>query len=286
MKAILKNSIIMLLMIVLLTGCSTNNEEADEVEDAGSVTESTEEEELLVEEEAEEEENVESIDLEGHSLLIFCGAGMKNPFEKIAEQFEEQTGCEVQVTYGNAAQIHTQISTTEEGDFFIAGSEEEVKPVEDFVLSSKDLVEHIPVLVVKSGNPKDIKEPVDLSNDGVKFIMGDPQATPIGKIANKVISDFELEGKVDIVANTATAPAMVIALEAGEADVGLVWKENIQTDKLEIVNSKEMDAYIKTIPAVMLSGTSDEEAQKAFNDYLDSQDAKDIWIEFGYNIIE
>lgn len=211
---------------------------------------------------------------------------MNNPFEKIAEQFEEQTACEVQVTYGNAAQIHTQINTAEEGDFFIAGSEEEVKPVEDFVLSSKDLVEHIPVLVVKAGNPKEIKEPVDLANDGVKFIMGDPEATPIGKIANKIISDFDVKDKVDIVANTATAPAMVTALEAGEADVGLVWKENIQTDKLEIVDSKEMDAYIKTIPAVMLSVSSNKEAQKAFNDYLDTQDVKDIWIEFGYNIIE
>ena len=280
MKAIFKNGIIMLLLIVLLTGCSAGNKEASEVEDPESVTESSEEKEV------EEDENLEAADLEGHSLLIFCGAGMKNPFEKIAEQFEEQTACEVQVTYGNAAQIHTQINTTEEGDFFVAGSEQEVKPIEDFVLSSKDLVEHIPVLVVKSGNPKDINEPVDLANDGVKFIMRDPEATPIGKIANKIISDFEIEGRVDVIANTATAPAMVTALEAGEADVGLVWKENIQTDKLEIVDSKEMDAYIKTIPAVMLSGTRDEEAQNAFNDYLDSQDVKDIWIEFGYNIIE
>ena len=79
---------------------------------------------------------------------------------------------------------------------------------------------------------------------------------------------------------------MVTVLEAGEADVALVWQENIKGDKLEIVDSKDMETYIKTIPAAMLSCTQDEEVQKIFNDYLDSQEVNDIWVEFGYKIIE
>lgn len=278
MKKTFKNSIVMLLLVILLTGCGTNQEAMKPAdENNSSVT-------------AHPEENVgqedEGTKLDGHSLLIFCGAGMKNPFEKIAQQFQESTGCEVQVTYANAAQIQTQINTAKEGDFFIAGSKEEVKPVEDLVQSSKDLVQHIPVLAVASGNPKGITGPADLSADGVKFIMGDPESTPIGKIANKVISDFQLKDKINIVANTATAPAMIIALEAGEADAALVWQENVKSDKLEIVDSEDMAPYIKIIPAALLSCTADEEAQKAFNEYLDTQEVKDIWIEFGYKIAE
>lgn len=271
MKNIFKNGIIILFLVTLLTGCVTKKEELELVDgenDQGTTVED------------------QDVNLYGHSLLIFCGAGMKDPFEKIAELFEETTGCEMHVTYGNAAQSHTQINKSQEGDFFIAGSDQEVKPVEEFVLSSKDLVEHIPVLVVENGNPKEINGPLDLAKEGVRFIMGDPEATPIGKIANKMISDFELEGKIDIIANTATAPAIVQALEVGEADVGLVWKENIKDEKLEIVDSREMDKYIKTIPAVMLSTVIDEKAQKIFNDYLDTQEVKNIWIEFGYKIVE
>lgn len=275
MNAIFKNSILLLLVILLVTGCSSGDVAKDSVEDIDNTTSK-----------AEENVSEDVMSLEGHSLLIFCGAGMKNPFEKIVEQFERETGCDVQVTYGNAAQIHTQIKTTGEGDFFIAGSDQEVKPVEDFVLSSKDLVEHVPVLAVKNGNPKDIKEPIDLSGGGVKFIMGDPESTPVGKVASKMMEDFELEGKVEVVANTATAPAMVTALEAGEADVGLVWKENIQEAEIEVVDSKEMEAYIKTIPVAVLAGTTDEAAQKSFSTYLDTDGVKDIWSEFGYNVIE
>ena len=272
MKRNFKIVIVMLTAMLLLVACSKSNEEEKPKEvEAGKV---------------EAEKRVEEKELEGNSLMIFCGAGMKNSFEKIAQEFQETTGCDVQVTYGNAAQIHTQINTAKEGDFFIAGSAEEVKPVEEWVTSSKDLVKHIPVLVVAKGNPKEINEPEDLVKEGVSFIMGDPEATPIGKIANKLMSEFKIKDKINIIANTATAPAMITAIEAGEADAGLVWKENVQSDKIEIVNSKAMEKYIKTIPAAMLNVSKDEKAQKIFNEYLDTQGVKNIWIDFGYEIVE
>ncbi len=277
MKNFLKSNIIILLLILLLTGCGTKDVTQNPADNDGDSNPA------LTDENNQEDENP---GLDGHSLLIFCGAGMKNPFEKIAQQFQETTGCDVQVTYANASQIQTQINNAKEGDFFIAGSKEEVARVEDLVLSTKDLVQHIPVLVVASGNPEAISGPADLTKEGVKFIMGDPESTPIGKIADKVISDFNLQDKINVVANTATAPAMVIALEAGEADAAIVWQENINSEKLEIVDSRDMDTYIKTIPAAMLSCTTDEEAQMLFNDYLDTQEVKDIWAEFGYKIVE
>ena len=90
----------------------------------------------------------QAANLQGQQLNIYCGAGMTEPFQKIADLFTEETGCEMNVTYANAAQIQTQITTTNEGDFFIAGSKEELKPVESAVASSEDLVKHIPVLAV------------------------------------------------------------------------------------------------------------------------------------------
>ena len=42
-------------------------------------------------------------DLTGQNLMIYCGAGMQQPFEEIAAAFSEETGCEMNVTYANAA---------------------------------------------------------------------------------------------------------------------------------------------------------------------------------------
>ena len=147
-----------------------------------------------------------SVNLKGQSLLIYCGAGMQKPFQKIADAFQAETGCEMNVTYANAGQIQAQISEAKQGAFFIAGSQEEVKPVASYVINSTPLVKHIPVLAVASGNPKNIKGIADLARKDVVTVIGDPKSTPIGKIAMKAFGDFEVKEKVNLVFETTFGP--------------------------------------------------------------------------------
>ena len=49
-------------------------------------------------------------DLTGHTLMIYCGAGMAAPFQEIADAFKDATGCQVNATYANAGQIQSQIT--------------------------------------------------------------------------------------------------------------------------------------------------------------------------------
>lgn len=225
-------------------------------------------------------------DLTGHTLHIFCGAGMKDPFEEIAQAFREESGCTVEVTYANAAQIQTQINTAQEGDFFLAGSHEELKPVTELVAQSVPLVRHIPVIAVQKGNPLGITGPESLAQEGVRVVTGDPEATPIGKIAAKLFSDYQLTDRVNVVSNTTTAPAMSTVLATGECDAVIIWKENVDPDSAEIVDCPEMEAYVKTIPAARLTCSADAEAADAFVSFLDSDTVWDIWTGYGYERAE
>lgn len=161
-------------MMLSLAGCAGSNEKTEDTKKAQTETENN------------TNENEDTVQIDG-SLSIYCGAGMQQPFQEIADAFQGETGCEMNVTYANAAQIQTQIQESQEGDFFIAGSKEELKPVEEFVTSSEDLVKHIPVLVVKEGNEKNIQGLNDLAREDVVTVIGDPESTPIGKIAKKGI---------------------------------------------------------------------------------------------------
>ncbi len=223
-------------------------------------------------------------DLNGHTLMIYCGAGMTNPFQEIADAFQKETGCEMNVTYANAGQIQSQITASKEGDMFIAGSADELKPVESYVTDQKNLVKHIPVLVVQAGNPKKITGLASLTEEGIRVIMGDVESTPIGKIAQKAFTDAGIIDQVTIVASTTTAPQISTAIAAGEADAAIVWKENSNIEGVEIVETEDMAPYVKTIPAASLSCSADSEALEAFNQYLDTDAAKEIWMKYGYEI--
>ena len=223
-------------------------------------------------------------DLSGQSLLIYCGAGMQQPFQEIADAFQKETGCEMNVTYANAAQIQTQITESKEGDFFIAGSADEVKPVKDDVSSSVDLVKHIPVLAVAKENPKHISGIADLGKSGVVTVIGDPESTPIGKIAKKAFSDFGISETVTLGATTTTAPQLATVVGLGEADAAIIWKENCNADGVEICETKDLDGYVKTVPAARLTFSQTSAAADAFSAFLSSNEANQIWSAYGYEL--
>lgn len=268
-KRLLSVLCVTVLSVATLIGCGTKNDTSKE---------------QVQEEQQEQQEEV--AELKGHSMMIYCGAGMQKPFQEIADVFQETTKCEMNITFANAGQIQSQITTSEEGDMFIAGSAEELKPVEEYVTSQKDLVKHIPVLAVAKGNPKSITGLDSLAEEGVLFIMGDVEATPIGKIAKKSLSEKGIFDQINIVANTTTAPQMATVVAEGEADAAIIWKENCKVDGVEIVDTKDLDTYVKTIPAASLKCAKDKVALDAFNKFLDSDVAKEIWTNYGYEIVK
>lgn len=218
------------------------------------------------------------------ALHVYCGAGMTRPFGEIAAAFTEKTGVKMEVTYANAGQIQAQIRTAQEGDFFIAGAVEELKPVEAWVSARRDLVRHIPVLAVARGNPKQLRGIKDLAGSGIRVVLGDAKATPIGKIADRAIADAGIAGKVNVVSRGVTAPSIFNALNVGECDAVIVWKENVSAS-MDIVPDPAMDAYVKTIPAASLSFSADPEGRKRFLDFLDSDEARAVWEKHGYVVV-
>ena len=253
-------------MVLALAGCSSG----------GSSSQSGEQ--------AAEPAAEEQASLEGKELNIYCGAGMTDPFQEIADAFEAETGCTMNVTFANAAQIQTQITTTEEGDFFIAGSADELKPVVDYVEQQTDLVKHIPVLAVPADNPKNITGLADLANCE-RVLVGDPESTPIGKIAQNALTKLGLWDAMmanNVLTTTTTAPQISTALANNEGDAGIVWKENVTDDGAVIVETTDLDAFVKTIPAAQLTCAADADAVAAFSEFLQTDTAWDIWAEYGY----
>lgn len=262
--------ILCVLMVLSFAGCGSDGKAGDSAESGQSADSSS----------------VKWESLEGKSLMIYCGAGMKQPFEEIAANFKEATKADVEVTYGNAAQIVSQITTAEKGDLFIAGAEGELAPLKEknYIADSKQLVKHIPVIAVPKGNPAGIEAISDLAD--ARLILGDADATPIGKIGDAVLTDAGLLDKANIIARTTTAPEMVTALSTGECDAAIVWKENAaKSDDVEVVDVKDMENYIKVIPAASLSCSENSEALAEFLEYLASDEATAVWEKYGYELV-
>lgn len=229
-------------------------------------------------------------DLDGHMLLIYCSEETEPPYGaiwQIACAFERDTGCNVHVSYENAEYIQSRIRRSEEGDMMITGYGDELKPVVSYVESKKELAKYIPVLVVQSGNPKNIFGLENLTGKNVKLMMGENLSfSPIGKIAKKALTDAGIFDKVHIKQTAVPASQMPAAIAAGEADAAIVWKGNCDIEGVEIVDTRDLEPYIKIISAASLNCSEDRDALDGFNRYLDTDSVRTIWMRYGYEIVE
>jgi molybdate transport system substrate-binding protein len=294
MKKIIISMLAVIMALFVLTGCSSADSAVDSTkQEASTETGVKEEAASTAGTEGSESENIstteansDKTDLTGKKLFVYCGAGMTKPFTEIVEAFQSETGAEVEVTFGNAAQIISQMKASNQGDVFIAGDQGELTTIQDeYVSDTKSLVKHIPVMAVQSGNPKGITGLKDFAKEGIKVVLGDSEATPIGKIADKALTDAGVLEQVNVVARTTTAPEIVTALTLGQCDAVIVWKENTNADGAEILESEDMDKYIKTVPAATLKCSTNTETLEAFLTFLDSKEAIDIWIKYGYEVL-
>lgn len=267
-----------LLSMCMLAGCGKNHMASDTAEESDKVSAET-----MVDEQTAASEATE---ISGEGLLVYCGAGMQKPFQEIANAFQEETGYEVVAVYANAAQIQTQIKEIQEGALFIAGSVEETKPVEEFIVNSTNLVKHIPVLAVAKDNPKGITGIRDLTREDIVTVIGDPESTPIGKVAKKVFEDFGVGDTIHLGATTTTAPQLAAVIGLGEADAAIIWKENCQAEGVEICETSDLNDYVKVVPAARLSFASDTLAVDRFLEFLSTDTVKSIWMAHGYELIE
>jgi len=236
--------------------------------------------------------NTQNNNKDGNSILVYSGAGLKKPVEEIGTVFEKQTGIKVNYIFGGSAYLNSQIMLTGQGDVYLPGDMSELEPLKEKNLISwiKNIVYHIPVLAVSKGNPAEIKSLQDLEKPGIKVALGDPDANPIGKLSNKVLSDLNLLDGVNknVVVRTPTANELILYLSTKQADASIIWEENYKgsEDKIELIESKELSKYTKIVPVTVLKYSKQKELAQKLAEFYVSDTAQQIWTKFGYKIVK
>lgn len=219
---------------------------------------------------------------DGKTLLVYCAAGINNPMQEIGEKFKEEYGADVQFTYANSTELVSQMEISQKGDLGILASVEDYQSAngKNLVDDEKELAKHIPAIAVPKGNPANIKTLKDFANPGVKVILGDPQVTPLGKLANNLFMKQNIADAVknNTVSTFSTVNEVVTFLSQGKGDCSVVWEDNIlnASKDLDLISIPDNENSIKTIPICTLKSSNDKELAKAFFDFTSTDEATEI----------
>ena len=220
------------------------------------------------------------------SLLVYCGAGLREPMEEIAELFEEQEGIEIQYTFGGSAQLLAQIELYQTGDLFMPGGRPDLESAMEkgFINETANIVYHVPCIITPAGNPAGIETLENLTEPGVRVVLGDPTGPAIGKISKKMLERLGIWEEVEenVVAFSGTVNELLIYITMEQADAAVVWEDLFDPETMEKVNIPQEKNEIEVVPIGTLIFSEDGERAEMFMNFVASEEGRAVFVDHGF----
>jgi molybdate transport system substrate-binding protein len=221
-------------------------------------------------------------------LLVYSGAGMRKPMDKIGAAFGKKYGVAVNYNYAGSNTLLSQIELTKEGDVYMPGATMYVNKAKEkaFVDYENLIIYHIPVIAVPEGNPAKITNLKDLTKPKVKVVLGDSKAAAIGKLGNKILKENKIYKEIqkNIIATAGTVNELVVYISMRQADASIIWKASLPgtEDRTDIVEIPKKENLIKVIPIGRLIFSKNKKMAKEFADFVASSEGKKIFEKCGF----
>jgi len=228
-------------------------------------------------------------------ISVAAAASLQATFDdELIPLFEkENPGVTVEGTYASSGDLQQQIESGLDADVFFSAATSNMDTLVDENLVDKDTV----VDLLKT--PKDSKLGIKGFKDITKadtIAIGDPESVPAGKYAKEILTNLGVYDEVEKKASLGASVTEVLSWVAeGSADAGIVYATDAQTEntngddkEVEIVATAE-DSMMQTpviYPVGTVSSSAHKDEAKAFEDFLQTDEAKAILEKAGFTINE
>ena len=151
---------------------------------------------------------------------------MRPAIERLAKDYERQTGQPVRIESGGDAELLARILADGRADLYVSRDPfPEMLRRAGLCERGRGLATLTPTIVVAQGNPRTIASVKDLATRGLRLAVPDAPGTTIGWVAARVFAKAGLRKqiKANVTARPPDAEAAAELVEAGKADAAIVW---------------------------------------------------------------
>ncbi|MDG6258022.1 MAG: molybdate ABC transporter substrate-binding protein [Methanomicrobiaceae archaeon] len=222
----------------------------------------------------------------GGSLLVYCGAGMREPMDEIADLFEEQEGITIQYTYGGSAQLLSQIELYQTGDAYMPGATSYIDSAiaKGFVDKTEKVVYHVMAMVVPKGNPAGIQTLEDLTKPGVRVAIGEPTGPAVGQAAKKMLEKDGMWEAVEAncVVKSGTVNELLVYVSMNQADAAIIWEDLYNEEAMDLIDIPLEEGFVKVVPIGTLTFSENPENAEKFIRFVASDEGLAIFEKHGF----
>lgn len=229
-----------------------------------------------------------SSSLLAEEVLVFAAVSLTDALKDVAVAYEKGSGDKLVFNLGASSMLARQIREGAPADLFLSADEAQMDGLEEAGLllsgSRRSLLSNTLVIVVSSdGGPK-ITSPRDLLSVRT-LALAEPKIVPAGVYAKQYLEKLGLwDALASRVVPTENVRACLAAVEAGNADAGIVYR----TDAL--ISKRVRVAWAVTAeegprisyPVAVVKDAAHSGAAKRFAAYLASEPARAVFVKYGF----
>nr|WP_223192866.1 molybdate ABC transporter substrate-binding protein [Paenibacillus sedimenti] len=226
-------------------------------------------------------------------LTISAAASLTDACKEIQTAYESKNkNIKLNFNFGASGALQQQIEQGAPSDVFISAAAKNMKVLVDKQLidSSRqiNLLLNELVVVVPADGEAAIGQMSDLSSADMKHLaIGEPQTVPAGGYAKEALANAKLwEPLQDRIVQAKDVRQVLTYVESGNAEAGFVYKTDaLSSKKVKVAFSVDPKTYAPiAYPAGIVKATKHNKEAADFYAYLQTKDAQDIFMKFGFSI--
>lgn len=225
------------------------------------------------------------------NITVCAAASLKDALNEIQPDFEQGKGIKLTFNFGASGTLQKQIEEGAPADLFISAGKKQMDALETGKLIDKEsrvnLLGNKLVLIIPDEYKDKIKSASDLVDKAEKISIGEPETVPAGQYAKDSLTYMNLWDKLNSKIVYAKDVKQVVAyVESGEAAAGIVYNSDATVLKNSTIAQTFDESSHKPIlyPAAIVTASKEKEAAKVFLDYLQSNNAREIFQKYGFDI--
>ncbi len=225
------------------------------------------------------------------SLMLFCGAGIQLPVSELVEAFSRENGCRIEADYAGSEVLLSRIKLKQKGDLYMPGEKAYMDMAAEagLIESSVPVCCFVPAILVRKGNPRNIRSLSDLTRQGVRLGLGDPKACAVGRQSREIFAKNHIpwsEVAKTLAFQSLTVNELGIQIQAGSLDAVIVW-DAVGRQYLghgELVEIPPKQNLISTVPVGVLRFSQNKELAGRFVAFATSQRGRAILVKHNYRV--
>jgi molybdate transport system substrate-binding protein len=217
------------------------------------------------------------------SLKIYAASSLTDAFGAIKTAYQAAHP-NVSITYNfdGSQTLEQQLANGAPADIFASADTSHMQLAETAKLVTKSQIfaKNNLVVIIPASNPGHITTLKDLDKSGIKLVVGVP-AVPVGKYGLQVLDNlgksaqygaaYEKSVKANIVSQEEDDKSVVTQVQLGDADAGIVYRTDVtsaEAKEVTVIPIPTQYNVIAQYPIAVLSGSTQQQADQAFINYL------------------